>query len=137
MKDSKICDQEFIQRFVFSGNVSSKGVIRPSAFLPQPIYPNELSVYRTRDHCQEEMWAVGDEHVGKFHNPPRQVKASAEMSAGEVRKIRNDVSSKFLELIALSVPHRNHTNIENIQTTSPKDLLVAEKLLRISKSIKR
>lgn len=119
-----------MQRFVFSSNYKpGKNEIKPSAFLPQPSHPNELSLYRSIGLTQDELWLVGDQFVGNFMSPPRQVKASAELNVGTISTIRNEVLGKYLKVVAQPNPHPNHSDVENVSTQSPGDLMIAEKLL--------
>ncbi|MFY7994373.1 MAG: hypothetical protein ACOVP4_13840 [Bacteriovoracaceae bacterium] len=136
-EDIIIVDGDILHRYIFKSDyVPSRNEARTSAFLPQNKYPNELSVYLQRELTLEQIWDIGYQYVGVYKGGS-QPKATGELIASDVKRIKNDVLDKYLSLHPLYEPHRYHTNIANVQTSSPKDLLIAEKLLKIAKIIPR
>jgi len=124
-----------VQRFVFTERYCKPGKpINPAAMLPQAKYPNELSVYREIGLTQECLWQIGDKYIGSKMNPNKRTLVGLKLDVIEVEKIHNDISKKYLGVRRDPFPHKNHANILNVGCSSPKDQLIALKLMNIVKT---
>ena len=72
MNTDSVYEGENISRFLNSDGVSKQsGLVKPSAYQP-PAKNKKLSVYRTSDLSEDQIWHIGYEFVekrSKRHNP--------------------------------------------------------------------
>lgn len=99
----QISDLEQLTRYIFDNNCFKESTrkVRPPAFTPHRIR-NDLSVYRTSDCTDEEVWELSRKYV----EPKRKKKTLA----------RADTKAKaYFELklcvISLEKPHIRHVNV--------------------------
>lgn len=108
--DSNIAHDEPLARFLHEKHKQDKyfneatGLIKPAAFKPSK--NKGLSVYRTKDCPENEVWAIADEFVtGKMQEKPA-VLARAKVNASEF-------ASYPVKLDADGDPHPRHLNIKD------------------------
>jgi hypothetical protein len=117
-----------LSRFIFDKNQYSteRNEAKYNAFLPQPQYPNELSVYEVSDLLDKKVWDLAL-HV----RVDKTVKARADFLTVHFQ----DKSNLLLNRLTLENdqdPHPRHCNIKNFPTDKSEQILTAMELASIS-----
>jgi len=61
-----VADDEDLARFLSSSGHFGSQMVKPAAFLPSN-RSRETSVFRHGSEPREALWAIGDEHLPRFH----------------------------------------------------------------------
>ena len=117
-----------LSRFIFDKKhfSSDKMEAKPNAFVPQPKYPRELSVYETSDLREEDTWTLA-----QYGRLDKNVKAKASFTYADFRE-KSDGLLRQLEIVNNGVPHPRHCNITNFPTEKSDRHQVALSLVEIS-----
>lgn len=118
-----------LSRFIFDKKhfSSDKMEAKPNAFVPQPKYPRELSVYEVSGLDNEEVW-----NLSRQVRNDKLVKAKSCFQY-EIFREKADSLLKQLEIINNGTPHPRHCNITNFPTEKEDRLHVALQIIEISK----
>jgi hypothetical protein len=88
-----VADNEDLARFLTSSRLFNAQMPKPAAFLPSAS-DRETSVFRHGSEPRDELWAIGDEHVGRTIHGAAIVKAY-------------DVKAALLDVLASEPPPRH------------------------------
>ncbi len=117
-----------LSRFIFDKKHYSteSNKVKRHAFMPQPKYPNELSVYEVSDLSDRAVWELAlNVRVDK------EVKARADFSTVHFQNKSNLLLSR-LTLENDQHPHLRHCNIKNFPTDKSDQQEMAMELASIS-----
>lgn len=121
-----VADSETLSRFVLDRSAirSSDGTVKHTAFLPPKANPT-VSVYRTTDLVDANIWSIGREFVGV----PRQ-----KTVLGRADVLARAVRAQGLDVQPTTEPHPRHANIINWPGDTI-DRLIAVKLAQQSRLV--
>jgi hypothetical protein len=114
----QIADNEDLARFLTSSSQFSAQLVKPAAFMPS-VKDGETSVFRHGSEPRAQLWAVGNQHIGRT----RQVHGAAIMKAIAVRAAQ-------LEVIASEPPPRHAAIVGWPQVDNDPELQKAQQKQR-------
>lgn len=117
---NKVVNQEEnISRFYFDKkHVRQDNTIKHNVFMPPPIH-GRMSVYRTSDLTNQEIWEIGKTYIEPERGKP--IVGRADLKAIEIYNCE-------LKINPTELPHPRHANIEGWELNTEKDRLKALKL---------
>jgi hypothetical protein len=119
----RVNPKEILARYLFSHTHYSreKNIVKPTAFLPAP-NSDMLSVFRTSDLSNDEIWAIGNS-VGQ---------PSQRTLHGRADIVSLQVQKQGLVIDPNNNPPR-HANITGWPSEKPKRLSIAQELAEVAK----
>lgn len=119
--------EENISRFYFSKkDVRQDNTIKHNVFMPPPIH-GRMSVYRTSDLTNQEIWDIGKIYVEPDRGKP--IVGRADLKAIEIYNCK-------LKITPTELPHPRHANIEGWELNTENDRLKALKMAASAVNIK-